>query len=142
MSSQRDQEYFCEGIAGELINALVKLKGLRVAARTSAFRFKDRGSDIKMIGHKLPANTYLVLSLAGSGRYDEAIEVMRRVEPLAGEHAYTLAAFGGETDKAVDHMEEAINDRNSMVIFSTTDPFLDRLQSNQRFQSLLKKIGL
>jgi serine/threonine protein kinase/Tfp pilus assembly protein PilF len=67
MSSQRDQEYFCEGIAEELINALVKLEGLRVAARTSTFQFRDRDSDIKKIGEKLQVGTVLEGSIRKSG---------------------------------------------------------------------------
>ncbi len=67
MSSQRDQEYFCEGIAEELINALVKLKDLRVAARTSAFQFKEHDSDIKTIGHKLEVKTVLEGSIRKAG---------------------------------------------------------------------------
>ncbi len=42
MSPGKDQDYFCEGVAEELIDALTKLKGLRVAARTSSFQFKGR----------------------------------------------------------------------------------------------------
>ncbi len=67
MSSGRDQEYFCEGIAEELINALVKLEGLGVAARTSSFRFKDRDSDIKTIGAQLGVRTVLEGSVRKSG---------------------------------------------------------------------------
>jgi len=67
MSSQKDQEYFCEGIAEELINALVKLDGLRVAARTSAFQFKDSDSDIKKIGLKLQVETVLEGSIRKAG---------------------------------------------------------------------------
>jgi serine/threonine protein kinase/Tfp pilus assembly protein PilF len=67
MSPQRDQEYFCEGIAEELINALVKLEGLQVAARTSAFQFKDRDSDIKKIGDQLQVKTVLEGSIRKSG---------------------------------------------------------------------------
>jgi len=67
MSSRRDQEYFCEGIAEELINALVKLDGLRVAARTSAFQFKDRDSDVKQIGSQLEVKTVLEGSVRKSG---------------------------------------------------------------------------
>ncbi len=67
MSSQRDQEYFCEGIAEELINALVKLDGLRVAARTSAFQFKDRESDIRKIGSQLGVGTVLEGSVRKAG---------------------------------------------------------------------------
>jgi serine/threonine protein kinase/Tfp pilus assembly protein PilF len=67
MSSQRDQEYFCEGIAEELINALVKLKGLRVAARTLAFQFKDRDSDIYKVGELLKVKTVLEGSVRKAG---------------------------------------------------------------------------
>ena len=67
MSSQKDQEYFCEGIAEELINALVKLDGLQVAARTSAFQFKDSDSDIKKIGSQLNVKTVLEGSVRKSG---------------------------------------------------------------------------
>jgi serine/threonine-protein kinase len=67
MSSERDQGYFCEGIAEELINALVKLEGLRVAARTSAFQFRDRDSDIKEIGAQLEVKTVLEGSVRKSG---------------------------------------------------------------------------
>jgi TolB-like protein len=67
MSPQKDQEYFCDGIAEELINALVKLEGLRVAARTSAFQFKDRDSDIKEIGEQLEVKTILEGSVRKSG---------------------------------------------------------------------------
>ncbi|MEJ2720138.1 MAG: protein kinase [bacterium] len=67
MSSQKDQEYFCEGIAEELINGLVKLKGLRVAARTSAFQFKGRDIDIQKIGERLKVKTVLEGSLRKAG---------------------------------------------------------------------------
>jgi TolB-like protein len=67
MSSARDQEYFCEGIAEELINALVKLEGLHVVARTSAFQFKDRDSDIRKIGTQLDVKTVLEGSVRKSG---------------------------------------------------------------------------
>ena len=40
MSAEKDQDYLCEGIADELINALAGLGGLHVAARTSSFQFK------------------------------------------------------------------------------------------------------
>jgi len=67
MSSDKDQDYFCEGIAEELINALVKLEGLRVAARTSAFKFKDSDSDIRQIGAELEVQTVLEGSVRKSG---------------------------------------------------------------------------
>ena len=50
MSPEKDQDYFCEGMAEEIINALTKLEGLKVASRTSAFQFKGRSQDIRTIG--------------------------------------------------------------------------------------------
>ena len=59
MSPGRDQEYFCDGIAEELLNALTQIPGLRVAARTSAFQFKGQARDARQIGHALNVGTVL-----------------------------------------------------------------------------------
>jgi len=53
MSPDKDQEYFSEGIAEELLNQLTKLHGLHVAGRTSSFSFKDTNEDLRVIGEKL-----------------------------------------------------------------------------------------
>ncbi len=53
MSQQKDQAYFCEGIAEEIILALSRIQGLRVASRTSAFRFKAAAGDVHQLGHRL-----------------------------------------------------------------------------------------
>jgi serine/threonine protein kinase/Tfp pilus assembly protein PilF len=63
MSPQKDQEYFCDGIAEELINALTHIKDLHVVARTSAFSFKGEKLDVREIGKKLNVNTVLEGSL-------------------------------------------------------------------------------
>ncbi|MGH7548730.1 MAG: protein kinase domain-containing protein [Gemmatimonadales bacterium] len=67
MSSQRDQEYFCEGIAEEIINALTKIQALRVASRTSAFAFKGKNAAIGEIGRKLKVATVLEGSVRKAG---------------------------------------------------------------------------
>jgi len=59
MSAQRDQEYFCEGIAEELINGLTQIEGLRVAARTSAFQFRGKDLDVRRIGRELGVESVL-----------------------------------------------------------------------------------
>jgi TolB-like protein/heme oxygenase len=53
MSSDSNQEYFADGISEEILNALVKATGLRVAGRTSSFSFKGKGATIKHIGEIL-----------------------------------------------------------------------------------------
>jgi len=59
MSPGKDQEYFCDGIAEEVINNLAHVGGLRVASRTSSFSYKGRREDIREIGRKLGVRTVL-----------------------------------------------------------------------------------
>ena len=53
MSSDPEQEYFSDGIAEELLNLLAKIPELRVAARTSAFSYKGKDTQIDVIGREL-----------------------------------------------------------------------------------------
>ena len=67
LSPQKDQEYFCDGLAEELINSLCHFNELRVAARTSAFSFKGKDPDIREIGKKLNVQTILEGSVRKAG---------------------------------------------------------------------------
>jgi TolB-like protein/Tfp pilus assembly protein PilF len=67
MSADGDNEYFSDGISEELLNSLVGIDGLRVAARTSSFAFKGRNEDIREIGEKLNVGTVLEGSVRRSG---------------------------------------------------------------------------
>ena len=67
MSSAKDQEFFCDGIAEELITALTQIPGLRVAARTSAFQFKGKARDVRVIGDALNVATVLDGSVRKAG---------------------------------------------------------------------------
>ena len=67
MSADPEQEYFCEGMAEEIINALAQIKDLRVVARTSAFSFKGKDEDIREIGRKLSMDSVLEGSVRKAG---------------------------------------------------------------------------
>src|SRR5262245_61204946 len=67
MSPDRDQGYFCEGLADELINSLASLPNLHVASRTSSFRFKSPTLDIREVGQRLNVNTVLEGSVRKAG---------------------------------------------------------------------------
>ncbi len=67
MSPQKDQEYFCDGIAEEIINALTRVQGLRVVSRTSAFQFKGKALDVRDIGLRLGVTAVLEGSVRKSG---------------------------------------------------------------------------
>ncbi|UCG30680.1 MAG: protein kinase [candidate division WOR-3 bacterium] len=67
MSPAKDQAYFCDGIAEELINSLTHITDLRVVARTSAFAFKGRDTDVREIGRMLNVDHVLEGSVRKSG---------------------------------------------------------------------------
>ena len=67
MSSDKENEYFSDGLAEEIINALTKLENLRVTARTSAFVFRGGGQDIRQIGETLKVSNVLEGSVRKSG---------------------------------------------------------------------------
>jgi TolB-like protein/predicted Zn-dependent protease len=67
MSADEDNEYFSDGLSEELLNLLAKVDGLKVAARTSSFKFKNSEADISEIGEKLNVATVLEGSVRKSG---------------------------------------------------------------------------
>src|SRR6476661_3988617 len=67
MSADPENEYFCDGLAEELLNALAKIDNLKVAARTSAFSFKNKNANISEIGNALNVKTVLEGSVRKSG---------------------------------------------------------------------------
>jgi len=67
MSPARDHEYFCDGIAEEIINTLCCVRGMRVASRTSAFQFKGRSADVREIGKALGVGAVLEGSVRKAG---------------------------------------------------------------------------
>ena len=67
MSPQKDQDYFCEGMAEEIINALTALDGLHVASRTAAFQAKAKDFDMAEIGTRLKVGAVLEGSVRKAG---------------------------------------------------------------------------
>ena len=67
MSTNPEDEYFGDGMAEEIINALTQVAGLRVAARTSSFMFKGKSHDLRAVGEKLNVATVLEGSVRRAG---------------------------------------------------------------------------
>ena len=67
LSQAKDQEYFCDGISEEILNALAKVAPLRVVARTSSFAFKGKTADVAEIAQKLRVENVLEGSLRRDG---------------------------------------------------------------------------
>jgi TolB-like protein/Flp pilus assembly protein TadD len=67
MSDDRKQDYFCDGMAEEIINSLTQVEGLRVVARTSSFAFRNTLLDMREIGRQLGVDHLLEGSVQKSG---------------------------------------------------------------------------
>jgi len=68
MSGEKEDDYLCEGLAEEIINALTRIPGLRVVARTSAFAVSRIGLDVREAGARLDVGTILEGSVRRAGR--------------------------------------------------------------------------
>jgi len=87
MSPSHDQEYLCEGLAEELINALTQVEDLRVAARTASFRFRGKGEDIRIVGQQLNVEALLEGSVRKSG--DRLRVTVQLIEVASGYHRWS-----------------------------------------------------
>jgi adenylate cyclase len=67
LSQAKDQDWFCDGLAEEIIDALCCVSGLRVASRTASFRFRDGTVDPREIGRMLNVTTILEGSVRKAG---------------------------------------------------------------------------
>jgi serine/threonine protein kinase/Tfp pilus assembly protein PilF len=67
LSPERDQEYFCDGLAEELIAALARVRALQVASRTSSFQFRGSGADVRAIAERLGVGAVLEGSVRRAG---------------------------------------------------------------------------
>jgi eukaryotic-like serine/threonine-protein kinase len=67
LSADKENEYFSDGLAEEIINALTKVRGLKVTARTSAFAFRGENQDIRRIAETLNVRTILEGSVRRAG---------------------------------------------------------------------------
>jgi adenylate cyclase len=96
MSEKRDQEYFADGVAEEVIDELARVPGLRVIGRTSSFQFKDKSQDLRAIGRALGA-AYIV---EGSvRRSDDRLRVTAQLVNAAdGSHVWSQTYEEAVTD--------------------------------------------
>ncbi|MBA3674335.1 MAG: guanylate cyclase, partial [Chitinophagaceae bacterium] len=68
MSADPENEYFSDGISEEILNALTRVEGLQVTARTSSFSFKGKNEDVRQVGIKLGVSTVLEGSVRRAGK--------------------------------------------------------------------------
>jgi TolB-like protein len=88
LSPDKDQEYFADGVAEEILNSLARIRGLRVTGRTSSFYFKGRSEEWRTIGATLGAAHILEGSVRKSG--DRVRVTAQLVETDTGYHSWSM----------------------------------------------------
>jgi TolB-like protein/DNA-binding winged helix-turn-helix (wHTH) protein/Flp pilus assembly protein TadD len=80
LSPGKDQEYFSDGLTEELISNLAKTPGLKVVARSSAFQFKGKNEDLRVVGKKLGVATVLEGSIRKEGERIRITTALTKVD--------------------------------------------------------------
>jgi TolB-like protein/Flp pilus assembly protein TadD len=87
MSQSKDQEYFGDGMAEEILDLLAKIPGLTVIGRTSSFQFKGKNEDLRKIGTELNAAYVLEGSVRNSG--DQIRITAQLINTRSGAHEWS-----------------------------------------------------
>jgi TolB-like protein/Flp pilus assembly protein TadD len=87
LSSDKDQEFFSDGMTEEITSALAKVPGLAVIGRTSAFQFKGENKDMRAIGEALGAKNLLEGSVRKAG--DQVRITVQLIKAADGTHLWT-----------------------------------------------------
>ncbi len=87
MSADKENEYFSDGLAEEILNALAQIQGLKVIARTSSFAFRGKEQDITKIAETLRVRTVLEGSVRRSG--DRIRVTAQLIDAADGSHLWS-----------------------------------------------------
>jgi len=132
LSPGKDQEYFADGVSEEILNALTRVKGLKVAGRTSSFHFKGKNEDLRTIGQTLGVANVLEGSVRKQG--NKVRITAQLIQASDGFHLWSKNYDGDLSDvfELQDRIARAITDelkvvlqgeqRTQLVKVATTNP--------------------
>ncbi|HEX5109665.1 MAG TPA: protein kinase [Vicinamibacterales bacterium] len=137
MSAGKDQEWFSDGLAEEIINALARIRGLRVIARTSAFAFKGKQTDVRRIAHRLGVGHILEGSVRQAGN---RIRVTAQLIAAAdGSHLWSERYDRDMDDVLAIQDDIARTISTTLKVRLTADPLRRRpTPSTPAYEALLK----
>ncbi|MCX7042080.1 MAG: hypothetical protein NT117_05240 [Gammaproteobacteria bacterium] len=116
LSPNKDQEYFSDGMAEEILNALAQVKGLKVAGRTSSFSYKGRNQDLRVIGRELGVAHVLEGSVRKQG--DKVRITAQLILASDGSHLFSETYDGDLRDvfELQENIARAITDKLQVVL--------------------------
>jgi len=132
LSATHDQEYFSDGMAEEILNALAQVKDLKVAGRTSSFSFKGKNEDLRAIGKTLGVANVLEGSVR---KQDDKVRITAQlIQASGGFHLWSQSYDGDLKDvfELQERIARAITEQLKVVLageqktrlvpVATTDP--------------------
>ena len=108
LSPARDNQYFSDGLTDEIINALARVNGLLVAARTSTFALRERGLSVREVGETLRVRTVLEGSVRKAGDRLRITASLVDVESGYNLWAETYDRAGGDVFVVQDELARAV----------------------------------
>jgi TolB-like protein len=138
MSEKRDQEYFGDGMAEEILDLLAKIPGLTVIGRTSSFQFKGKNEDLRTIGTKLNAAYVLEGSVRNSG--DQVRITAQLINTKTGAHEWseTYDRPIGDVLKLQDAIAAAVVRELQLTVASGYLGSRDVLKSAESYDLVLR----
>jgi TolB-like protein len=139
-SGDAEKEYLSDGISESIINSLSQLSGLRVIPRTSAFRYKGRDADLRMIGRDLNVRTVLTGKMIQRG---EMLVVQTELVDVANDAQLWGGQFNRKLEDIFDVQEELARQISENLRLRLTPEDEKRLtkrptQNREAYQCLLK----
>ena len=116
LSSDKEQEYFSDGVTEELLDALARVKGLKVAGRTWSFQFKGKNQDLRTIGERLGVDNIVEGSVRKQG--NRVRITAQLVKAADGFHLWSHT-FEGDLTNVFDLQEKisrSITDELTVVL--------------------------
>src|SRR5215468_569182 len=148
LSADPENEYFADGITEEIIDALAQIQGLRVVARSSAFSFKGKYVDLRIVGEQLKVRTVLEGSVR---RADNRLRITAQLVSTADGYHLWSERYDRELKDVFAIQEEiaqAIAQRLKLTfpwggkpLVKISTPNLEAYQSYLKGQTLLYKRG-
>ena len=139
MSADPENEFFADGITEEIINALTQIEDLRVAARTSAFSFKGKHVDLRIVGERLNVKTILEGSVRKAGN---RVRIMAQLINIADGYQLWSERYDRELKEIFEVQDEiawAITGRLKVALKAGQQPSAKAGTSNlEAYQLYLK----
>ena len=139
MSEKKDQEYFADGMAEEILDLLAKIPGLTVIGRTSSFQFKGKNEDLRTIGTKLNAAYVLEGSVRKSA--DRVRVTAQLIDTRTGSHQWseTYDRDMGDVLKLQDDIARAVTQALRIVLTAPL-PARPSLKSSEAYRVYLQGV--